>query len=554
MRLFLIVGVFLALSSCSPRLKKTSLLPDFEASLLQKIPLKKPLSSVKEKDKTDFFQTPLTCSFSEEVTMADAFKTLASKHPFSFSLNAQSKEKKGGIYQARQKPLMEIIEDLCKLTQSRYYLKQETLMIEEDLPYLEVHSISFLSGARKTQNQLNITTNLLASPEGKGGDNSSNTRLSGEATADFWGELQQNLELILNPPPIQVSPIEETFSAKAPPPLDSVFPKVDPHEPFHRSLQLLGSPEGSLSQNVSRKSENPGGPLLQKNFLSQRVSPYAFHKQAGLLSVYGTQKQQKLVENYLKRLQKLVHTQVTIEAKIFEVLLNDTFKTGIDWHSLGTHLGIDFRGGLLEDPGNFTWKIQTPQFSSCLSWMERFGTVRTLSNPRITVLNNQPAVIKVAKNEVFFRLEIDRVLSSDNKPDLETTVSHMQTVPIGLMMMVHPSINPETEEITLTLRPSLSRVVEMRDDPAVAIRSDNKIRSQIPVVQTREIDSVIQLKSGETVVLGGLIEENRMQEQSGLPENPISPFLDHFLSQKTKTAVLTELVIFLKASLKVNQT
>jgi type II secretory pathway component GspD/PulD (secretin) len=554
MRLFFLGGIFLALSSCSPRLKKTSCLPHFEASLFEKISLKKSVNSLKLKDKADLFQTPLTCSFSEEVTMADAFKTLTSKRPFNFSLNAQSKEKKGGIYQARQKPLIEIIEDLCNLTHSRYYLKQGTLMIEEDLPYLEVHSVSFLSGARKTQNQLNITTNLLSSPEGKGGDNSSNTRLSGEATADFWGELQQNLELILNPPEIQVPLIQEAFSSKKPPLLDLLLPEEDPHELPQRSLQLLGSPEGSISQKASCKSDTPGVPLLQKNFLSQRTAPYAFHKQAGLLSVYGTQKQQKLVENYLKRLQQLVHTQVTIEAKIFEVLLNDTFKTGIDWHSLGRHLGIDFRGALLEDPGNFTWKIQTPQFSSCLSWMERFGTVRTLSNPRITVLNNQPAVIKVAKNEVFFRLEIDRVISSDNKPDLETTVSQMQTVPIGLMMMVQPSINLETEEITLTLRPSLSRVVEMRDDPAVAIRSDNKIRSQIPIVQTREIDSVIQLKSGETVVLGGLIEENRTEEQSGLPGNSINPFLDHFLSQKTKSTALTELVIFLKASLKVPET
>jgi general secretion pathway protein D len=73
-------------------------------------------------------------------------------------------------------------------------------------------------------------------------------------------------------------------------------------------------------------------------------------------------------------------------------------------------------------------------------------------------------------------------------------------------------------------------------------------------VQTREIDSVIQLKSGETVVLGGLIEENRTEEQSGLPGNSINPFLDHFLSQKTKSTALTELVIFLKASLKVPET
>jgi general secretion pathway protein D len=265
------------------------------------------------------------------------------------------------------------------------------------------------------------------------------------------------------------------------------------------------------------------------------------------VSVYGTKGQHRAIHHYLKRLKALTHLQITIEAHILEVLLKEEYKSGINWQFMGQHL----KGALLAPPSLgtplMTLDLKGGGFAAMLGLMAGFGRVRTLSNPRLTVLNNQPALMKVARNEVFFRLEVDRVLSGDNKPDLETTTSHMQTIPIGLVMLVQASVDPDTHEITLALRPTLSRVVEMRDDPAVSLRSDNKIHSQIPVVQTRELDAILKVKPHHVMLMGGLMESHDSHTSQGLPLLHENSFWGTLFGQKSQNTSTSELIILLKA-------
>jgi general secretion pathway protein D len=181
--------------------------------------------------------------------------------------------------------------------------------------------------------------------------------------------------------------------------------------------------------------------------------------------------------------------------------------------------------------------------------METFGTVNAISNPKLTVMNNQPALFKVAQNEVFFTLSLERILSDKNRPDIETTTSRMQTVPIGLIMSVQPSINRATGKVTLLIRPTISRVVEKRKDPAVSIQSQERVSSEVPVVQVREFESVVEVDPGQVLVLGGLIEKTSQSTAYG-PGGLRETWLGRLLGGKQEQTVLSELVIFLTVRLQ----
>jgi type II secretory pathway component GspD/PulD (secretin) len=132
-------------------------------------------------------------------------------------------------------------------------------------------------------------------------------------------------------------------------------------------------------------------------------------------------------------------------------------------------------------------------------------------------MNNQSAILKVATNHVFFRIDYNRDYGYDSRREHEYVSSEVQTVPIGLVMVVHPAINLENGSVTMTLRPTISRIVDEKQDPAVAIVSQQKQQSLVPEVQVRELDSVVHMKSGEIVVMGGLMEERSDNEQTSLP-------------------------------------
>ncbi|OJW51196.1 MAG: hypothetical protein BGO67_12810 [Alphaproteobacteria bacterium 41-28] len=283
---------------------------------------------------------------------------------------------------------------------------------------------------------------------------------------------------------------------------------------------------------------------------------YTLHKQAGLVMVLGTDRQHLQIAEYLKRLKEAVSTQVIIEAKIIEVTLDNEFKSGINWSQLGGDIHVTASLGTQVTPHPvhgftsrdvFSFSVDHEKFSSVLNLVKKFGTVRTLSNPRLTVMNNQPAMLKVATNEVFFHLEFERYFQAEGKPDVENISSDAMTVPIGLVMVVQPSVNLQTGEITMTLRPTISRVQKEVEDPAVAIKSQQKVKSTIPVVQVRELDSVLKIKSGQVLVMGGLMEDRSSYTSASVPVADSIPLFGEFAKGKDDDRKTTELVIFLTA-------
>jgi general secretion pathway protein D len=393
----------------------------------------------------------------------------------------------------------------------RYKINGSSLRVEIDSPYPVNYNIQFLNLARHSENRISIGTDVFSSiKEGKSSaDNGSNSAITGKTTTDFWTELNENLKTIL-----------------------------------------------------TAEAESHGA--------GTKSPPYSIHRQGGLVTVYGTARQHRLVESYLKSLRQAISSQVLIEAKVIEVNLKDQYKSGINWQKLaGGDFQVNMPFGNLAQRGRFmdptsaqmdvlSIGLQGKTFTGLLKAIEEFGASRTLSSPRLTVMNNQTAILKVAQNQVYFRLNYDKQLSLMVNRESVSVSSDIQTVPIGLVMSVQPSIDYDRGSIILSLRPTISRLSQSVKDPAVDIAfnaaggangSFQPTPSLIPVVEVREIDSVLRLQSGEIAVLGGLMEARTINGTAKLPVASDIPVLGELFKSAADGDEVIELVILLRATI-----
>jgi general secretion pathway protein D len=173
-------------------------------------------------------------------------------------------------------------------------------------------------------------------------------------------------------------------------------------------------------------------------------------------------------------------------------------------------------------------------------------------------MNNQAAVLKVAQNHVYFKLNYDKsYASSDSKRENIAVSSDIKTVPIGLVMFVQPSIDISSGTITLFLRPTITKLSGETQDPAVdiAIRSmssDDKSKyepSRVPITEVREVTSVLKLSDGEIAVLGGFMEVRSSKNKAGLPFFKDIPVAGEFASSYGTGDNIVELVILIRVKI-----
>ena len=396
------------------------------------------------------------------------------------------------------------LDHLCESYRLRFKINNNCVLVEKDTPFVKTYTLPFLSGRRESQTQMKLATDIFSGAY-KGTqsqigatDNGSNSTLNSATVSDFWPEVQKNLLMILK---------------------------------SHMSDQT----EHDLS----------------------------IHEMGHMITVRTSEVVHKAIQNYLDHLQKTTSAQVLIEAKILEVELTQDFQSGINWEvfkakfQLESTLGtaspphpLQHNKGIIPDVLSFGFKGQHLQ--TFLNMLTRFGTVRTLSSPRLTVLNNQSAIMRVATNKVFFHTEYTREPGTPTTREIEHIYSQIQTVPVGFLMTVHPVVDTQLGRIILHLRPTMSKVsAEKRDPSRITARTNGADDSFVPEIQIREIDTVLSMASGESIVMGGLMEDRSENKKTGLPAPPL---ISGLFSGKNDRRTLSELVIFLRVSLIVDPT
>jgi MSHA biogenesis protein MshL len=281
---------------------------------------------------------------------------------------------------------------------------------------------------------------------------------------------------------------------------------------------------------------------------------------SGTVSVLATERQHRLVQQHLDSVTSASQRQVLIEATIVEVQLSQAYQGGVDWSRISTSGGIAFSQALLGSnlataPFVALFYNQNNQrpnhISLTVKLLEQFGRTRVLSSPKLMALNNQTALLKVVDNIVYFDVQA-QTSQAVNAGTLTTATTTARTVAVGMVMGVTPQINDDGR-VSITVRPTISRVTRFVEDPNPLLAAAG-VRNQVPEIQTREMESVLQVGSGQTVILGGLMQNEERRDRDQLPIVGNEPKVGDLFAFRDERSIKTELVVFLRPTVISNPT
>lgn len=278
--------------------------------------------------------------------------------------------------------------------------------------------------------------------------------------------------------------------------------------------------------------------------------------QAGMVVVRGMPKTLQGIAKYLERAELSVGQQVLIEAKILEVSLNEGFQSGIQWNNFnagrsGTvaNTSRDAVGSMASEllsnsdgiGGVFNINFDYENFTGVIELLETQGEVKVLSSPRISTVNNQKAVIKVGNDEYF----VTELKSSTTTNDGSTTsFPEIIFTPFfsGIALDVTPQIG-ENKEVILHVHPTITEVSERQKN---VVLSTGTLTVPLAFSTVRETDSIIRAKSGQVVVIGGLMQNQKRTLESGIPYLRDLPLIGALFGQNRESIVQSELVILIQ--------
>lgn len=273
--------------------------------------------------------------------------------------------------------------------------------------------------------------------------------------------------------------------------------------------------------------------------------------QAGLVTVRGLPAEIAAVNKFISDTEAHLHRQVIIEAKIMEVTLNDEYQQGVRWDqvlgSIGsTDLTFSTTGKIAGNAisgkigGASSLSFSGTDFSGVIDLLQTQGNVQVLSSPRITATNNQKAVIKVGEDEYF----VTDVSSTTTTGTSTTTTPEVELTPFfsGIALDVTPQIDKEGN-VTLHVHPSVTLTDEQ--NKVIQLGGQELI---LPLAQSRvrESDTIIRAKSGEIVVIGGLIETYQTDQEAKTPLLGDIPLVGNLFKSVSQVTQKRELVILLK--------
>lgn len=460
---------------------------------------------------------------------------------------------------AVKEPLPAILDRIARQADLRYEMKGRTVSIMPDTPYVKTYTVNYVNVARNTTSSVGVAAQI-ASTGGVGAGsstasastnagNSSTTTVASQSNNDLWTVLADNIRTLLAGTRAVTQSNEERAAR-----LDAE--KAERAERVSQAEAASKAGAGAASLFTAAFANQP---------LDDGKNDVAVNPVAGTVTVLGTSRQQELVQQYLDRVMQSAQRQVLIEATIVEVTLKDEYRAGIDWSKVlqgttGWKIAT-LGGGSNALAGALTPFIQATYtnsgsngFTAAIDLLESFGKTKVLSSPKLMALNNQTALLKVVDNLVYFSVQSQQgVLSSTGtplQPTTFTTTAH--TVPIGVVMSVLPQIN-ENGMVSLTVRPTISRKVGSVDDPNPALQLAG-VKNSIPIIQVREMESLLQVRSGQTVVLGGLIQDDRNNARDGIPGLSRPEGVGAIFGQHEHINSQTELVIFLRPTVVSNPT
>ena len=259
-------------------------------------------------------------------------------------------------------------------------------------------------------------------------------------------------------------------------------------------------------------------------------------RKAALMQVTDYPDRLDQVALYLDAVQNRASRQVSIQARVIEVELNDEVAAGINWnlvlHRAGDSVSLTQKVAPTGAANTFTAALNIKDFTGLLSAFATQGRVNVVATPQVNALNNEPAIMRVGTQDVFFKTtsQVDAVTGRI----LQTTVEP-QAITEGVVLSVTPQISSDGM-INLSITPSLTE----RTGQAVSRFGDT-----VPILSVREADTLVRVHENETIVIAGLMNERTSRDQSKVPFFGDLPGVGGLFRRDARTKRKTDLVILL---------
>ncbi|MDJ0778490.1 MAG: type II and III secretion system protein [Gammaproteobacteria bacterium] len=496
MKKYLLLAATLMLSACASVTE-----PDLRMAVSGHINEQAPAENTTAADIPPVVQQVPIIAAPEPVEPMQTFTVVATDVPASELLFALARDARLNLdidpsidgrvsINAIDQTLPQILQRISRQVALRYYVDGPNLVVQVDRPFLRIYNVDYLNMSRTTTSDVGIETQLGESGEDGGSTGDSSASITAESDNQFWRTLEANIEL----------------------------------------LASAGGADGVVISN----------------------------RETGTVSVQTTSVNHANIQRFIDTILASARRQVLIEATVVEVTLNDDFQAGVDWariatdgsgwsfsqQLLGASAGTPLAPSLGESPitsATYLSSNSDRTISAAVQALDTFGEVSVMSSPKIMALNNQTSILKVADNVVYFEVESTGATVSDGVTIAGVTNTTPKTVPVGFVMNVTPFISADNE-VTLNIRPTITRIIGFAVDP----NPDLTIENLIPEIQVRELESVMRVASGNTAVIGGLMQDSVDSNESGLPGLHDMKGVGVLFGTETRQSDKTELVIFLR--------
>ncbi len=281
-----------------------------------------------------------------------------------------------------------------------------------------------------------------------------------------------------------------------------------------------------------------------------------------MIYVTASKKNLQRVEDYIKSVKRTISRQVMIEARIIEVVLSDVFQFGIDWRLVDRFMtnagrttssftfGTTRFNTVVPNTGPVFTITGVPSFGGAegdlnftMQALEEQGEVRTLSNPKINIMNGQTALLTVGRNEAY----ISKVETTTTAGTATVTTFTVDTNSVlsGILIGILPYIN-ESGEISLTVTPIVSDLVKFTQKN---IGTPTVVELSLPTVDLRQLSTTVKVRHGDVIVIGGLIQQKESLTDDQIPFLGNIPLLGYLFKSRNKLDRKVELVIVLQPAL-----
>lgn len=392
--------------------------------------------------------------------------------------------------------LTQILDRVSRQLNLRYEIKGDNVSIQPDTPFVRVYRVDYVNLSRQATTSSTVATQIASTSSeaggGGGGGNDSNTTVTSTTDYPFWDTLTETIRSL-------VSGNRDLVAG------DGTYEKLDDEQ------TVIANPAN------------------------------------GVIMVRATGVQHEEVQRYLDEVRASSRRQVLIEATIVEVELNDVYQAGIDWQALQQNSNWNIAQALsgplgavnLVNPPRFNASYTSGDLTASVSLLKQFGDTQVMSSPKVMALNNQTALLKVVENVVYF--EVTSNTTQAQTTALTTFNTTAKSVSVGVVMSVTPQVSA-TDEVTLTVRPTISRVTGFKRDP----NPDLIIENTVPEISVREMESVLRVGSGQLAVLGGLMQDEIDRDSDAIPWISDSDLIGDAFTNRNNNFTKTELVIFLR--------